>query len=219
MKKPRATAQPVHEQDVAERHRMGVERLTFFSDAVFAIAVTVLVLDIHLPAGADTADNSQLAQMLGGLWHQYFAYVLSFWVIGLFWISHHRKFLYIKRFDGRLLSLNLLFLMVIAFIPFPTSVLSESGTRTATIFYALVMALAGMFLAILWRHAAHHHKLTDPQLDQAMERREVIIPLATSAIFLISIGLSFWATGLVRLFWILILPVSFFLGGRRRGAE
>jgi uncharacterized membrane protein len=199
----------------SEQERTGLDRLIFFSDAVFAIAITVLVLDIHLPPGGDTADNSQLLLMLTGLWPKYFAYVLSFWVIGLYWISHHRKFLIIKRFDNRLLRLNLLLLMVIAFIPFPTAVVSENGNRTATIFYALIMALGGLLVFFLWWHAVRNHNLVDPRLDKEFLRREVAAPLATAGIFVLSIGIAFLDEGMVRFVWILLIPLSLVLNSRR----
>jgi uncharacterized membrane protein len=214
MEKTKGKASQEKRQGDSERHQLGLERLIFFSDAVFAIAITLLILDIRLPAGAESADNRQLFTMLIGLSNRYFAYFISFWVIGLYWISHHRKFLYIKRFDYRLLTLNLLLLMVIAFIPFPTTVMSENGNRTATIFYSLVMALGGLFLALLWWHAAHHHHLIDTLPGNQLERREMVAPLVTAIVFLISIGIAFWNSGLVRLFWLVILPVSLFAGRR-----
>jgi uncharacterized membrane protein len=80
-------------------------------------------------------------------------------------MAHHRKFRLIRRYDRGLLTLNLLFLMVIAFVSFPTSVISVSGNRTATVFYALTMALAGLMLAAVWWYASRHNRLTDPKLD------------------------------------------------------
>jgi uncharacterized membrane protein len=218
MKKVNPRDSAVHEHDAFERNRMGLDRLIFFSDAVFAIAITVLVLDIRLPPGGDIANNQQLLRMLIGLWPKYLAYFISFWVIGLYWISHHRKFLVIRRADSRLLRLNLLLLMLIAFMPFPTSVMSQNGSRTATVFYALVMALGGLLLALLWWHAAHNHHLVDPQLDKRFIRQEVVTPLATVAVFLISIGIAFLDQGLARLLWLLLIPVSLFLGARREAA-
>jgi len=105
-------------------------------------------------------------------------------------------------------------LMVIAFIPFPTSVLSESGNRTATIFYALVMSLGGLLVMLLWWHAVHHHNLVDPHLDRQRMWKEIAAPLVTVVIFLLSIGVAFWNEGLVRLFWVLIFPVSFISNAR-----
>jgi uncharacterized membrane protein len=218
MGKPNVKVPAMHSHDRSEQERIGLERLIFFSDAVFAIAITVLVLDIHLPPGGDIADNNQLLGMLTGLWPKYFAYILSFWVIGLYWISHHRKFLLIKRFDNRLLRINLLLLMVIAFIPFPTGVMSENGNRTATIFYALIMALGGLLVFILWWHAAYHHNLIDAQLGKQFLWQEAASPIATVVIFILSIGLAFLDGGLVRLCWMLLIPVSFFLNARREAA-
>ncbi len=217
-KPPAAAASKESQASVSQQNRMGLDRLIFFSDAVFAIAITLLVLDIHLPAGAGSTDDGQLLAMLTALAPKYFAYILSFWVIGFYWISHHRKFLLIKRYDQRLLALNLLLLMVIAFIPFPTSVLSENGYRTATIFYALVMALGGLLLALLWWHAVRRDNLVDPQLDPSVRRRELAAPLATAGIFVLSIGIAFLDAGLVRLFWTLSLPVYLLLSARRRAA-
>ena len=108
--------------------------------------------------------------------------------------------------------------MVIAFIPFPSSVVSENDNRTAIIFYELVMALAGLLLALLWLHAAHNHRLIDPQLSKQQRWREAIGPLASSAIFLVSIGFAFVDKNLVRVCWLLIIPVSLFINVRRDSA-
>ena len=215
MKKRNSRVPVVRDQDASEQNRIGLERLIFVSDAVFAIAITILVLDIHLPPAGDIVDNGQLLLILTGLWPKYLAYIISFWVIGFYWISHHRKFLMIKRFDNRLLRLNLLLLMVIAFIPFPTAVLSESGNRTATIFYALIMALGGLLVSLLWWHAARNHNLVDPQLNKQILWQEAASPIPTASIFIISIGIAFLSEGLVRLFWILLLPISLLLNARR----
>jgi uncharacterized membrane protein len=191
-----------------------LERLIFFSDAVFAIAITLLVLEIRLPAGGDSADSRQLLQILGGLWHKYLAYFISFWVIGLNWISHHRKLLYIKRADFQLLSLNLLTLMLIAFTPFPTAVMSENISFTATAFYALMMILVSLSGLTLWWYAAYHHRLIDPELDDRRIRQEALVPAVTVAVFLLSIGVAAVEPGLARICWVLIFPVALVL--RRR---
>jgi len=187
---------------------LGLERLIFFSDAVFAIAVTLLVLDIRLPAGFETASNSQLLDQLLGLWHKVLAYVISFLAVGSFWLAHHRKFRFIKRYDSGLLVLNLLFLMVIAFVPFPTSVISESSNRTATIFYSLAMTLAGLILAAIWCYASRHNRLTDPQLDAPQRRRQLVASLLTVGVFVLSIGLAFINEDLAKFSWLLLVPIS-----------
>ena len=117
--------------------KAGLERLIFFSDAVFAIAITLLALEIQLPVDATSLTNQQLFVSLMSIWPKYLSFFISFMVIGNFWIAHHRRYRFITRYDTRLLLLNLLVLMSIAFIPFPTAVLSENSNRTATIFYCI----------------------------------------------------------------------------------
>ena len=103
----------------------GLDRIVFFSDAVMAIAITLLVLDIKVPeaAGISTID---LGRRMLDLWPKYLGYFVSFWVIALYWVAHHRCFRYIRKYDRRLMYLNFLFLMFIAFMPFPTGLLFDT---------------------------------------------------------------------------------------------
>jgi uncharacterized membrane protein len=200
---PKETAKMTH-QSIKTPDQIGLERLIFFSDAVIAIAITLLSLDIRLPAVEGPITNARLAQLLLEIYPKYLAYVISFLVIGVSWIGHHRKFRIIQRYDSRLLMLNLLFLMVIAFIPFPTSLVSEYGNRTATIFYALVMVVAAVIMELMWAYASHNNRLIDPHLDKDRRRREMIGPLLVAAVFLLSIGLACFNVGWARLSWVLV---------------
>ncbi len=92
---------------------------------------------------------------------QFFTYVLSFLVIGSFWNSHHTKFRYVRRYNRTLITLNLLLLMAVAFIPFPTSVLGESGNATATILYASAIVLASLLSALEWWYAVRRDLLME----------------------------------------------------------
>jgi TMEM175 potassium channel family protein len=195
-------------ENASDQDQLGLERLIFFSDAVFAIAITLLALDIRLPASGEAPSNAQLLAQLLGAWHKYLAYIISFLAIGTFWMAHHRRFQFIKRHDRGLLVLNLLFLMVIAFVPFPTSVISESGNRTATIFYALTMTVAGLMLTAIWWYATRHNRLTDPHLDAQQRRRQFVSLLLTVALFALSIGLAFLHENLARFSWLLVVPIS-----------
>jgi uncharacterized membrane protein len=191
--------------------KFGLERLIFFSDAVFAIAITLLALEIRLPAGEELLSEAELSAQLVGLWHRYLGYGISFLVIGVFWMAHHRKFRFIQRYDSRLLLLNLLLLMVIAFIPFPASLISEYPYRTATLFYALVMLLAALLSVAIWWYAARHNRLIDAALDAKQRRREFFTPLATAAVFLLSVGVAFLDPDAAKLTWLLIVPVTLFM--------
>ena len=188
--------------------QLGMERMVFFSDAVFAIAITLLVLEIRLPTSEGILRDAQMSPILSGMWHKFLAYVISFLVIGAFWIGHHRKFRYIKRYDYTLLFLNLLMLMGIAFLPFPSSMISEYPYRNVTIFYAFTLMLTSVCSVIIWWYASHNNRLIDPNLDQKQRRRQFVNPIVTSIIFLLSIGIAFLDVNLAKFFWLLIFPVT-----------
>ncbi len=186
----------------------GLERLIFFSDGVFAIAITLLALDLRLPEGAGMLSPLELAASLGTMWQKYLAYVISFLAIGSFWISHHRKFRYVVGHNRSLLVLNLLFLMVIAFIPFPTSLISVSSDAYVTIFYAATMVAGSILMTVVWAYASAKHRLIEPGLSKKVIRSETILPLITGGIFLVSIGIAFIDPDLAKLSWVLVLLVS-----------
>src|SRR5213080_2449475 len=100
-----------------------LERLIFFSDAIFAIAITLLALDIRLPSLSPNVTDADLFNQLLALGQKYYSFSISFLAIGLYWLGHHRMFQYIVRYDAILLLFNFLLLMCIAFIPFPSSVI------------------------------------------------------------------------------------------------
>ena len=101
--------------------------------------------------------------------------------------------------------------MMIAFVPFPTAVMSENGNLAATGFYALMMILASSSGLILWWHAARNHNLIDPHVDKRQIRREASVAVATIAIFVLSIAVAFFDTGLARICWMSVFPVALLL--------
>src|SRR4051812_18622402 len=139
---------------ISEHDQLGLERLIFFSDAVFAIAITLLALEIRLPAGQDIGSDAELVAALAGIWPRYLSYIVSFLVIGMYWMAHHRMFRSIARYDRHMLFLNLLLLLCIGFVPFPTAILGEYANSVATIFYTLTMVVTGLVSARLWWYAS-----------------------------------------------------------------
>jgi uncharacterized membrane protein len=198
-------------ENVNQADRLGLERLIFFSDAVFAIAITLLVLGIRLPSDSGAVSNAALLQNLLALWPKYLGYVVSFLVIGTLWAGHHRKFLLIQRHDRFLLFINLLLLMIIAFIPFPTSVFSEYGNLTATVFYALSIGMAGLLSALVWWYAARNYRLVDVRLDSRRRWQELLNPLSMAIVFFASVGLAYINSDLAKYAWLILLPVTFYL--------
>ena len=134
---------------------MSTGRAEAFSDGVFAVAITVLVFGL-LPIGAGKLD----ASVLLGAWPEYFAYVVSFLTIGIMWMNHHTILAHVARVDRPLLVLNLLLLMGIVAIPFPTALVAEHlrhpGGTAATVTYGLVMIAISAGFAGLWVYVATH---------------------------------------------------------------
>jgi uncharacterized membrane protein len=186
----------------------GMERLVFFTDAVFAIAITLLVLDIRLPGSIEGASNWELWNSLVAIWPRYLAYIISFLVISGFWIGHHHRFGWIHGYNRRLILLNLLLMMAVAFIPFPTEVIAENGNRTGTVFYALSIAMVGLLSAAEWIYASHA-RLVDSRLTARETNIETWQILIVPGVFLASIGLAFIDPDLAKYVWLLIIPLTF----------
>jgi uncharacterized membrane protein len=137
----------------SENSERDTARLEAFSDGVFAIAITLLILEIHVP---EYEEGTSLWRQLLDLWPSYFGYLVSFLVIGIMWVNHHNNFKLVRRVDHWVLTLNLLLLLCIAFIPFPTAVLAEHieqpDESAATVFYAGVFVITAVVFNLLWRY-------------------------------------------------------------------
>jgi uncharacterized membrane protein len=144
-------------------------RLEAFSDGVFAVAITLLVLEIKLPQ----VGRVSLWHELEHQWPQFFGYVLSFITIGIYWSNHHNMFKYIQRANQTLLLLNLFFLMCIVFLPFTTGELAAYighpgwDQKLATILYNGSFLVCGMFYNLVWRYGVGASGLSDPGVDAA----------------------------------------------------
>src|SRR5690349_8644114 len=139
-----ATEEQLIEKDTA------LERLIFLSDGVFAIAITLLVLEV-IPAIQENHPLEQALTKPNGLWVKITTYALSFILVSIFWITHQNMFRYIKRSNNILTWLNILYLMSVAFLPVSTIVLGDyPGQQTAVIFYAGTLIITGIFIIFIW---------------------------------------------------------------------
>jgi len=170
------------------------QRIEALSDGVFAIAVTLLVLDLRIPAREGSDATSLLHQILG-LWPSYFAYGLSFTMIGIYWANHHYLFKLFTKTDHGLNLLNLLLLMFIALLPFPTHVLGthwveEANRRVAVTFYAVSLLLPAAAWLLVWLYACHHRRLVRDQLDQGFLRKLTIQFIGTFVVYALAVAVS-----------------------------
>ena len=200
-------ASPSLSQAKPERD-LALERLMFFSDAVFAIAITLLALDIRLPTLPPNATDAQVLNQLFALGSKYYSFGLSFLTIGLYWLGHHRMFHSIAHFDPLLLILNLWLLLCIAFIPFPASVIGNSTGRTASVFYALTLAITGLVSGGMWLYASAGGRLLADELDRPSFRLSLVRSFLAPTLFLLSAALGHRSPALARIVWYVIALVA-----------
>jgi TMEM175 potassium channel family protein len=152
---------------------MNLSRIEAFSDGVFAIAITLLVLEIHVPEDPENG----LGHALLDQWPAYASYVVSFFVIGIIWINHHAVFDHLLRADRTLLFLNLLLLLWVALLPWPTNLIAtymEHGgadERVAAVVYSGTMTAMGLSFGALWSYASRRGRLLGETLSPAEIRR------------------------------------------------
>ena len=176
------------------------ERISAFSDGVFSIAITLLVLNLRIPTIPSNVPSyaDKVLDQLRTQWPNLLSYILSFVIIGIYWIAHHNMFHYIKRSNRPFLWINILLLMCVAFIPFPAGLLGQfsfigqsSLAQVAEIIYASNLILTNLMLSLLWWYATSNRRLVDQDIDphfvRTVNRRNMTAPV----VYLVSIGLSF----------------------------
>jgi uncharacterized membrane protein len=166
-----------------EESGRSLERLVAFSDGVFAIAMTLLVLNLAVPTLSGSAEkvDEELWQTLQDQWPELLSYALSFAVIGRYWLVHHRVFRLVRRADTALMALNLLLLAFIALVPWPTEMLGRYGdTTTAVVAYSVTMVCVGVSSGLLsWhieRAGLFDERVTDSYRKASLVR-SAMIPL------------------------------------------
>jgi uncharacterized membrane protein len=163
-------------------------RVEAFSDGVFAIAITLLILDLKVPS----VTQGHLGSALARQWPTYAAFLISFWFIGIMWVNHHRLFNHIQRSDNRLLFLNLLLLLGVTVVPFPTALLAahfhSPGRTVATAVFNGTYVVLAVFFNVLWHHAVRRGLLDSATLESAdaISRQYAIGPIS----YLLCFGLT-----------------------------
>lgn len=185
----------------------GIDRLGSFSDGVFAISITLLVLDLDIPS---LLTEAGLQRALRGLGSELFSFALSFFVIGRFWMGHVWVFRQVSRGDGWVLGFNTLFLLAIAFLPFPTDLLGEYfHYRSAMVIYAVSVSIAGVLFALLWSCLANRSGILIEDFDPLVRRRLLLQFLALPVVFLGSIPVIVAGQHhMAAAMWIILLPLT-----------
>jgi uncharacterized membrane protein len=176
-----------------------IHRIETLTDGVFAIAMTLLVLNLGIPMIAQSSVQSELPRKILEQWPKFVSYMMSFVILGVIWNSHHRIFHYIKRSNAALIWINIIFLMFIALIPFSTALGGDyllTKSQVPFVVYGVNLFPAFILRYALWAYATNKYRLIESDIGPALIKRLKIMPLIAALILLVSIGVSFlnfWA--------------------------
>lgn len=204
------------QQQVSTQQEIAPNRVLAFSDGVFAFAITLLILNIHVPLPQELLTTKKsLLDALGEQWPTYLSFLLSFLIVGIVWGNHHTMFSYIKRSNHALVVLNLLLLLSIVVLPFIAALLAlYIGTpeqQTAVLIYSGVWAIGGFFYNMLWWYSSWDHRLLDKDLPLETVRRLTRRYLFGPLFYMLAFGLSFFWNGTLGLGLCILLALAYLL--------
>jgi uncharacterized membrane protein len=194
--------------------QLGRNRVEALTDGIFAVAMTLLVLDIKVPEAQQATGAANLPLNLLALVPKVLSYIISFIILGVYWVGHHAQLAFIHRADRPLLWINIVFLLWVALVPFSTALLSEySNTRMAIGIYGGNLIAIGLTLALHWWYATAGSRHVDPAIDRALVRGAMYRTLMGPFVYLLAILLSFIKVELSLILYALV-PILYILPGR-----
>lgn len=191
--------------------QLTTHRIEALGDGVFAIVMTLLVLEIHVP---HAHGGGGLVSALAEMWPKFLCYGISFVTLGVYWVAHHLHFYTIKRADRALLWINILFLMCVSLVPFSTALIGEHyRERTAVVFFGANMILISSVLYIHWAYATRRHRLVNPDVTPRFVTSVKHVILMGPVVYLIAIGCSFIDTKISLALYLLVNLLYIIPGG------
>jgi TMEM175 potassium channel family protein len=187
---------------------LGKNRIEALSDGVFAIAMTLLVLELHVPGLPSNASNVEILPALLHMAPKFLAYAASFISLGIYWVGHHNMYHAIRRSDRVLLWLNILFFMVVSFLPFSTSVLNAfRQSQIAPVFFGTNVILIGWILFLQWAYASSQPEMiadhVSPEYRKLVFSRFLWIPI----ILTLTVLICFWSAEISMAVYVLLMPL------------
>jgi uncharacterized membrane protein len=195
------------EMDEVKSRGYGLERSLALTDGVFAISMTLLVLDLAVPVLSLGASSGDLWKELSAEGLNFINFLLSFLIAGVWWNGHHHDFGLLRRSDSTLRWLNMLFLIWIALLPFFTKIFHYINLSIAVMLYALNQAGAGFFLALSWWYATRNHRLVDEKLSDNAINFILFRNLVPPIIFSISMIIAIVNPTIAIIFWFVMIPL------------
>jgi uncharacterized membrane protein len=196
---------------------IGKTRIEALSDGIFAIVMTLLVLEIHVPNLPPNAANVEVAPALLALWPKFVSYLVTFISLGFFWVGHHIMSHSVRRADRTLLWLNILFFMFVSLLPFSTSLLNAFPQAfVAPLFFGSNLAIIGWTLFFQWTYANSQPDMladfVNAEYRATVRSRMLIVPVATT----LTVIFCFWSVEISLAIYLLLLPLYLLPGKIRR---
>jgi len=225
MSKSESVSPDYGNQSSFEDHRQqkNFDRMINLSDGIFAFAMTLLALDLVTPVIIGQPSDASLSIALENEFHSFLGFLVSFWVIAMCWVSHHRIFSYVARTDSGLLRLNLIYLFFIVLIPFATRVLNYGFLRVALDVFALILIGASLMSSVLWRYVSNPERhLLYEGVSQDTTTWLSNRGFVGASVFLVSIFFAFVNPYITLALWFLEFPILILLDrrfGRRKASK
>ncbi len=193
--------------------KMQLERILFFSDGVMAIAITLLIIEIKAPHIVDYKNSEKVMHLLLELLPKFISFLISFFVIAIYWKAHHHLYGYVTHYTDKLIWLNSLFLLTIVIMPFSSAFYSENfGYNLAYAIYCFNILLTGLFNCWLIRYISSSKvKISLVSGDIAWRKYHTLRSLVAPFVFFLSMFFSFYSTIISRMSFLLIFPIIYFL--------
>lgn len=194
--------------------QLGRNRVEALTDGVFAVAMTLLVLDIKVPELEQALASAELPYRLLALWPKFLSYAISFVILGVYWVGHHLQLSFIRSADRPLLWINIFFLLWVALVPFSTALLSEyTKHRLAIAVYGGNMIAIGLTLAVHWWYATGKHRHVETDVPPSLVGKAMSRVLMGPLLYFVGIAMSFFSAELSLAIYVLV-PVLYILPGR-----
>ncbi len=172
-------------------------RIESLSDGVFAIAMTLLILEIKIPSPIQIHNDIDFVNYLSSMNHHIYSYVLSFVTLGIYWIGHHRQFLFIKHSDRVLLWINVFFLMSVSMVPFSTGLLGQySHLKSVVVVYGANISVIGLLLWLNWEYSYRSSLMTNDNVDEHTFKSIRIRTLIAPLFYSVGIAFAFYDTNI-----------------------
>jgi len=206
------------------RKEFQLERMILFSDAVFAIAITLLVIEIKIPEEHEAVSDKKLLYALGHLIPKFIGFFISFMLIGIYWTVHHRMFGFVTNYTRKLLLLNLVFLFFVALMPFSTGFYSEYAgpdlirhqLKVPLTFYVLNFCCVGFVNYLMWVYITNpKNKVAEPPIDPMTAKISKLRAFVVPFIFLIMIPVAYLTNVLFAVYIPMLIPIVLFIVRKR----